>query len=116
MHTPCQLTTGCRGMGAYPTDAYYDPSRFSWLPYWLDTPTESIRKITGYSPSVQELQNQQVETLAKSDPAAAAALVKQLAAGQAAENAKPTFIQTYGQTLLIGGAILATVFVLKGRS
>jgi hypothetical protein len=103
-------------LGAYPTDAYYDPNRPSWLPYWLDTPTESIRKYTGYSPSVQDLQNQQVEEIAKTDPAAAAALVKQLADQQAAANAKPTFIQTYGQILLVGGAILGTVFVLKGRS
>lgn len=88
------------------------PNRPSWLPYWLDTPTESIRKYTGYSPSVQDLQNQQVEQLAKTDPVAAAALVKRLAEQQA----KPSFIQTYGQMLLIGGAILATVFVLKGRS
>jgi hypothetical protein len=29
------------GMGMYPTDACYDPSRPSWLPYWWDTPSES---------------------------------------------------------------------------
>ena len=32
-------------MGAYPTDCFYDPGRPSWLPYWLDTPTESQNKI-----------------------------------------------------------------------
>jgi len=28
-------------LGAHPGDAYYDPSRPRWLPYWIDTPTES---------------------------------------------------------------------------
>ena len=32
------------GLGAYPEDAYFDKDRPSWLPYWLDTPTESERK------------------------------------------------------------------------
>jgi len=31
-------------LGAYPTDPYYDPERPSWLPYWIDTPTESEAK------------------------------------------------------------------------
>ena len=31
-------------LGAYPTDTFYDPNRPSWLPYWLDTPTESEMK------------------------------------------------------------------------
>lgn len=29
------------GMGAYPGDACYDPSRMSWYPYWLDNPREA---------------------------------------------------------------------------
>lgn len=32
------------GLGAYPTDAYYDPGRPDWVPYWIDTPTESAMK------------------------------------------------------------------------
>jgi hypothetical protein len=32
------------GVGAYPTDPYYDPARPSWLPYWIDDPTESANK------------------------------------------------------------------------
>lgn len=32
------------GLGAYPTDAYFDKDRPGWLPYWVDTPTESARK------------------------------------------------------------------------
>jgi hypothetical protein len=32
------------GLGAYPTDPYYDPGRPSWLPYWIDDPTESQNK------------------------------------------------------------------------
>jgi len=32
------------GLAAYPHDAYYDPSRPAWLPYWLDTPGESAQK------------------------------------------------------------------------
>lgn len=28
------------GLGAYPGDACYDESRFSWLPYWLDNVKE----------------------------------------------------------------------------
>lgn len=31
-------------LGAYPTDPYYDPQRPSWLPYWIDTPTETEAK------------------------------------------------------------------------
>lgn len=34
-----------RGLGAWPTDCFYDPGRPSWLPYWLDTPTESQNKL-----------------------------------------------------------------------
>ena len=33
-----------RALGAYPTDPYYDPARPSWLPYWIDDPTESQNK------------------------------------------------------------------------
>lgn len=32
------------GIGAYPEDAYFDKDRPSWLPYWIDTPTESEMK------------------------------------------------------------------------
>ncbi len=32
------------GLGAYPTDSYYDPDRPSWLPYWIDDSTESAAK------------------------------------------------------------------------
>lgn len=28
-------------LGAWPTDWYYDPNRPSWVPYQIDTPTES---------------------------------------------------------------------------
>jgi hypothetical protein len=30
-----------RGVGAYPTDSYYDPNRPSWMPYWMNDLTES---------------------------------------------------------------------------
>lgn len=33
-----------RGLGAYQSDSYYDPDRPSWLPNWIDTPTESAMK------------------------------------------------------------------------
>lgn len=36
------------GLGAYPTDSYYDPDRPSWLPYWIDDPTESAQKYGMY--------------------------------------------------------------------
>ena len=36
------------GLGAYPTDSYYDPNRPSWLPYWIDDPTESAQKYAMY--------------------------------------------------------------------
>ncbi len=32
------------GIGAYPSDAYFDPNRARFLPYWIDTPTESAMK------------------------------------------------------------------------
>lgn len=35
-------------LSAYPTDSYFDPSRPSWLPYWIDTPTESALKYGAY--------------------------------------------------------------------
>ena len=31
-------------LGAYPGDSYFDPNRPSWLPYWIDSPTESAMK------------------------------------------------------------------------
>lgn len=31
-------------LGAYPDDPYFDPKRPGWLPYWIDTPTESEAK------------------------------------------------------------------------
>lgn len=31
-------------LGAYPDQTYYDPNRPSWLPYFIDTPTESASK------------------------------------------------------------------------
>lgn len=37
-----------RGLAAYPTDAWYDPDRPSWLPYWIDDPTESAQKYGMY--------------------------------------------------------------------
>jgi len=42
------------GVGVYPNDPCYDPTRPSWLPYWLDTPSESGCK-WGMYPSVQTL-------------------------------------------------------------
>ena len=44
------------GMGAYPSDSYYDPARPSWLPYWIDTPTESGLKWGAY-PGVTTMEN-----------------------------------------------------------
>lgn len=41
-------------MGMYPTDACYDPTRPSWLPYWWDTPSESGCKY-GVYPDVTTL-------------------------------------------------------------
>jgi hypothetical protein len=32
------------GLGAWPTDPYYDPDRPAWLPYWIDDLTESRNK------------------------------------------------------------------------
>lgn len=37
-----------KGLGAYPTDSYYDPDRPSWLPYWIDDATESAQKLGMY--------------------------------------------------------------------
>ena len=39
MHTDCNLTKSC-GLGFYPDDDCYDPDRSSWLPYWINSPTE----------------------------------------------------------------------------
>ncbi len=39
-----------RGVGAYPGDLYYDPTRPSWLPYWIDSPSENAQK-WGFYPS-----------------------------------------------------------------
>lgn len=36
-------------LGAYPDDPYFDPNRPSWLPYWIDSLTESQRKVEYYS-------------------------------------------------------------------
>lgn len=54
-------------LGAYPDDPYYDPKRPSWLPYWIDTPTESQAKYawaTKYNVTPQEVVHpEQVYTL-----------------------------------------------------
>jgi hypothetical protein len=42
------------GLGAYPTDSYYDPNRPSWMPYWLDTASEEALKF-GLYPGVNSL-------------------------------------------------------------
>ena len=44
-------------LGAYPSDSYYDPNRPAWLPYWVDTPTESALKWGAY-PGVTTLKDQ----------------------------------------------------------
>lgn len=31
-------------LGAYPDQTYYDPNRPSWLPYWVDTWGEGVKK------------------------------------------------------------------------
>lgn len=38
------------GLSAYPTDCFYDPNRPSWLPGWIDTPTESQAKLACFYP------------------------------------------------------------------
>jgi hypothetical protein len=43
-----------RGVGVYPGDACYDPSRPSWLPYWLDTNSENLCRFQVY-PTVTTL-------------------------------------------------------------
>lgn len=36
------------GMGAYPDEAWFDKDRPSWMPYWIDTLTESAKKYGMY--------------------------------------------------------------------
>lgn len=33
------------GLSAYPGDCFFDANRPSWLPFWIDTPTESNAKV-----------------------------------------------------------------------
>lgn len=43
------------GLSAYPTDCFFDANRPSWLPYWIDTSTESQAKLAcvyGIAPGV----------------------------------------------------------------
>lgn len=49
------LLSRTAGMGAYPGDSYFDPGRPSWLPFWIDTPTESALKY-GLYPGVTQAQ------------------------------------------------------------
>lgn len=49
------IASAVASLGAYPTDSYYDPERPAWLPYWLDTPTESALKWGAY-PGVDSVQ------------------------------------------------------------
>jgi len=37
-------------VGAYPSDSYFDPGRPGWMPYWLDSPSESAMKWGLYPP------------------------------------------------------------------
>jgi len=41
---PATREQGGISLGAYPADPYFDPERPAWLPYWIDTPTESAFK------------------------------------------------------------------------
>lgn len=45
------------GWGAHPGDSYYDTSRPSWLPYWIDTATESAMKWGAYPGVTQQQLN-----------------------------------------------------------
>lgn len=129
------------GLGAYPTDSFYDPDRPAWLPYWIDDPTESAQKLQMYGGA-------NVTTSYPNPPAPVPPVVQpdltgqalsvdqqiaQTAAANAAQNQNffnqlagtlpnsptpnpnvPTAISTT-TLLLIGGAILAVVVVIGGR-
>lgn len=65
-----------KGLGAYPSDSYYDPDRPSWLPYWIDTLTESSLKWGAY-PGVTTL-DESAYGLPSSPPAPAAPSINEL--------------------------------------
>lgn len=40
--------SGLTGLGVYPGDPCYDPTRPSWLPYWWDTNSENLCRFGAY--------------------------------------------------------------------
>lgn len=91
------------GLGAYPTDSYFDPGRPDWLPYWIDTPTESEMKwgspsLTGQAAAVAGYLTGQVANVAGD--------VAGSAAGGVARSLSV-------QTILILGAGLFALYLIK---
>jgi len=93
-----------RGVGAYPDDSYFDPNRPSWLPYWLDTPTESAAKYGSESTLGQ------MGGVVGSAGAAVAGGIADATAG-AVSNAVATSLS--GTLLLAGAGILAVMFLMR---
>jgi hypothetical protein len=63
------------GLGASPTDSYYDPNRPAWMPYWLDDPTEIAQKYGMYG-------NANVNTVYPNPPAPVPPVVQPDLTGQ----------------------------------
>lgn len=94
-----------RGVGAYPTDSYFDPDRPSWLPYWIDDFTESAAKYgTTSLPG-------QMGGVVGSAAASVAAGAADAVAGAAA-NAIDTSVTG---TLMIAAVVLGGLFLLVKR-
>lgn len=95
-----------RGMSAYPTDSYYDPDRPSWLPYWIDDPTESLAKYNA-SNLLQATAN-----AAGTAAGSVVGTVADSAASAVSNTLSSAFGSISGQNLLILGAIAAGILFI----
>jgi len=103
-----------RGMGAYPGDSYYDAGRPGWLPFWIDTVTESERKYQADS-ILQATVN-----AAGMAAGTVAGSVVSYAAGSVANAVTAAIDKTTASLapsgyVVLAGAALAAFLLLKGR-
>lgn len=98
------MTLNLSGLGMYPTDACYDGSRPSWLPYWIDDSVESACKYNSDSLIGQ------MGGVVGSATGAVASATGDLLAGAASNAASQLNLNGY---LVVGAVALAAYFLLK---
>jgi hypothetical protein len=100
------------GLGAYPTDPCYDPSRPTWLPYWFDDLTESDCKYpSGVLSDLPQAESNITGVVGQTAGAAVADVANAAAAG-ASSAATGLFAGGTNNITPGGGLMLAAVLVI----